>query len=212
MLLIFCANATSRVHYVLKQVFTHSLGIEYGVTDVLDAFIAHAGPKMSYGKKPLGNEFFVQSSSLLFEQGIREQPVEVKTWQGHCCFFLTGQQSKIPFDIFAATFISLAVTRNICHTSKTNTADFYPSRVLLQRTIFSKNPWWIFGYRHSMNYYKKRFPISPLLQKPRRNSCLWWRSFLLSSTPISRYLEMLSNGFALSTDSTFGRSWNSYWY
>ncbi len=158
MLLIFCANATSRVHYVLKQVFTHSLGIEYGVTDVLDAFIAHAGPKMSYGKKPLGNEFFVQSSSLLFEQGIREQPVEVKTWQGHCCFFLTGQQSKIPFDIFAATFYLLSRYEEYLPHLKDEHGRFLPQQSLAAAHDFLEEPLVDFWLSAFYELLKEAFP------------------------------------------------------
>ena len=59
---------------------------------------------MSYTKFPLGNEFFVKSNELLFEQGINDLEITLSTWDDTPCFFSAGAQSSIPFDIFAASF------------------------------------------------------------------------------------------------------------
>lgn len=108
MLLVFCSNATSRVNYIFRHVFHHCLGIKFKVTNALDEFIAHNGPKMSYGDKPLGNEFFIQATSLLFEQGIRETELGVEKWKSYYSLFPVSHPSKMSFDVFAASFYLLS--------------------------------------------------------------------------------------------------------
>ena len=96
MLLVFCQKITARLDYAFKHVFETSLGIELSFTKTLDTFIAHSGPKMSYGKAPLGNEFFIEATDLLFEQGIQEVDINVKQWRDLPCFFEVSEKSKLP--------------------------------------------------------------------------------------------------------------------
>ena len=81
MLLVFCQKITPRLDYAFKHVFETALGMELSYTTTLANFIAHTGPKMSYGKAPLGNEFFVEAVDLLFEQGIQALPIKMKQWK-----------------------------------------------------------------------------------------------------------------------------------
>lgn len=74
----------------------------------VEEFIAHEGPKLSYGKKPLGNEIFIRSTNLLFEQGINDVEIVMGKWDDVECFFQTRQEASVPFDIFAATFFLLS--------------------------------------------------------------------------------------------------------
>jgi len=66
--------------------------------------VAHSGLKMTYTKVPLGNEFFVKSNNLLFEQGLNDIEITLQKWDEVPCFFGLGSKSSIPFDIFAASF------------------------------------------------------------------------------------------------------------
>ena len=59
---------------------------------------------MTYTKTPLGNEFFVKSNDLLFEQGVNDMELVIQNWDDIPCFFKAGGKSAIPFDIFAASF------------------------------------------------------------------------------------------------------------
>ncbi len=108
MLLIYTHKITKRFTYVMKHVFTHILGIEVTFTVKVEDFIKHSGPKITYTKQPLQNEFFVRSNDLLFEQGINDITVNIKDWEGTPCFFETGERSVIPFDIFSASFYLLS--------------------------------------------------------------------------------------------------------
>lgn len=108
MFLVFCQDVTPRVEYVFRHVFTHVFEIEISFTNVLDTFVAHNGPKMSYGKQPLGNEFFVEAVPLLFEQGIQEIDIQIQQKEGRPYFFAVGKKSTFPFDVFAAIFYLLS--------------------------------------------------------------------------------------------------------
>ena len=108
MLLVFCPKISPRLRYIFHHVFTTSMGIEIDFTTTIDTFIAHNGPKMSYGKSPLGNEFFVESVDLLFEYGLQNTTIEVYDWDGLPVFFGVTKKSKLPFDVFAASFYLLS--------------------------------------------------------------------------------------------------------
>lgn len=108
MLLIYTPKITSRLKFVFKQICTRILGISIDFTSVIEVFIAHSGPKMSYGAQPLGSEFFIKSNGLLFEQGLSDIEISVQKWDNTKCFFYVGEKSNLPFDIFSAAFFLLS--------------------------------------------------------------------------------------------------------
>ncbi len=108
MILIHIKKNTHRINYVFKHIFTRILGVEIEFTLSIEEFISHEGPKLSYGKKPLGNEMFFQSHGLLEQQGIESVDIVVKPWEETKCFFSVGEKSALPFDIFAASFYLLS--------------------------------------------------------------------------------------------------------
>ncbi len=108
MLLIYTHKITPRFSYIMKQLFERTLGVEIGYATKVEDFIKHSGPKMTYTKQPLQNEFFVKSNDLLFEQGINDVPISVMDWDDTPCFFGTDERSNVPFDVFAASFYLLS--------------------------------------------------------------------------------------------------------
>lgn len=92
------------MQYIFKHIFTRILLVSVDFTSKIEEFVAHNGPKISYTKVPLGNEFFIKSHELLFEQGINDLEINISQWDTIPCFFSTGSKSSIPFDIFAASF------------------------------------------------------------------------------------------------------------
>ncbi|NDV43716.1 polysaccharide deacetylase family protein [Flagellimonas sediminis] len=108
MLLIFTHKVTNRLTYTAKQIFEKILGVEVTFATKVEDFIKHNGPKMTYSKQPLQNEFFIRSNDLLFEQGINDLEIKVSDWGGVPCFFSSGEKSSIPYDIFSASFFLLS--------------------------------------------------------------------------------------------------------
>ncbi|WP_435414712.1 polysaccharide deacetylase family protein [Polaribacter aestuariivivens] len=104
MILVYTHKITPRVRYIFKHIFTRILLIPVGFTSKVEEFVAHNGPKISYTKTPLGNEFFIKSNDLLFEQGVNDLEINIQNWEEVPCFFAAGGKSVIPFDIFAASF------------------------------------------------------------------------------------------------------------
>ncbi len=92
----------------MKQVLIGILGLEIDFTTKIEDFIKHNGPKITYTKQPLQNEFFIRSNELLFDKGITDIDLNIHDWNGVPCFFKTGDKSAIPYDIFAASFYFLS--------------------------------------------------------------------------------------------------------
>lgn len=108
MLLIYTHKITPRFTYITRQVFTRILGIEISYTTRVEDFIKHSGPKITYTRQPLQNEFFIRSHELLFQQGIEDMEIQVESWDELPCFFRAGERSNLPFDILAASFYLLS--------------------------------------------------------------------------------------------------------
>lgn len=104
MILVYTPVVKPRIRYIFKHFFGSRMGEELSFTSDLSVFIAHSGPKMSYGDAPLGNEFFIAAHGLLAEQGIQTTDLQVFDWEGLPAFFATQDKSALPFDFFAAAF------------------------------------------------------------------------------------------------------------
>ena len=141
MLLIFTHKNSSRLRYIAKQLFERILGIQVKVTFKLEDFVAHNGPKFSYGKQPLGNELFFQSADLLFEQGVNEDIIKIKDWDGLPCFYITPHKnSAIPFDVFAASFYMLTRYEEYLPQVKDSLGRFMATSSLAYQHDFLKKP------------------------------------------------------------------------
>lgn len=92
----------------MRHIFVNILGVELDFTTKVEEFIKHTGPKITYTKQPLQNEFFIRSNELLFEQGINDIYLNIGDWEGTPCFFQTGERSNLPYDVFAASFFLLS--------------------------------------------------------------------------------------------------------
>ncbi|WP_250432974.1 polysaccharide deacetylase family protein [Hanstruepera flava] len=108
MVLVYTHKITPRLKYAFKHIFTRILDVPVAFTTTIEEFIAHDSVKISYAKQPLGNEIFIRSHDLLFEQGLSDLDIHVQDWDDTKCFFTTSERSSVPFDIFAATFYLLS--------------------------------------------------------------------------------------------------------
>lgn len=104
MILIHTPVVRPRIIYIFRHFFQHRLGQEVSFTSDVGVFVAHSGPKMSYGDVPLGNEFFIAANGLLADQGVNSVDISFFQWEGMPAFFATSAKSQLPFDFFAASF------------------------------------------------------------------------------------------------------------
>ena len=130
MLLVYTYKITPRLNYVFKHIFENMLNIPVSFTPSVDIFVAHSGPKLSYSKKPLADEFHITSHSLLFEQGVQVQEINLEKWNGIPIFFKNEIQSHIPYDIFATSFYMLSRYEEFLPHIKTTDGYFDPDRSL----------------------------------------------------------------------------------
>jgi hypothetical protein len=108
MLLIYSHKISPRLKYIFKHICTRVLGIDVSFTDSVEYFTEHKGIKMSYTKQPLGNEFFMRSHDIMFEQGLSDIDFHVHKWDETIGFFSNGEKGALPYDIFASSFYLLS--------------------------------------------------------------------------------------------------------
>ncbi len=170
MLLIYTHKITPRFTYIMKQVFTRMLQIEVGFTTKIEDFIRHTGPKITYTKQPLQNEFFVRSHTLLFEQGVRNMNLAIGKWDDLPCFFPTGERSNLPFDIFAASFYLLSRYEEYFPHVKDLVGRFPLKESLAYEHDFLKLPVVDLWAQKMLNILQERFPSLNAASKPVRNT------------------------------------------
>jgi hypothetical protein len=108
MLLFYSHTSTVRLQYTCSFILKELLGLEYEICIDPERFRLHEGPNLNYSNAQIGEkEFFIQSHHLLFEEGTRDQQVDVFTAFDNKAFFRT-QEGDLPFDIFAAAFYLLS--------------------------------------------------------------------------------------------------------
>lgn len=177
MLLIYLPKVTTRADYVFKHICTRILGLPVEFTTTLEAFIAHPGPKFSYGKQPLGNELFIQSQGLLFQQGFEDVEVHVRPWGETVGFFTVSDKSALPFDIFSAAFYLLSRYEEYLPHVKDELGRFPASESLAFREGFLQSPVvdeWAYKFKEvlanqfpELDFPKKAFHVHNLVEAKR---------------------------------------------
>ena len=103
MLLLYSAHITPRLRYIVeffsKELFDEPVRITSDIAEFQHSLL----PRLNYSDTELAEtDFFIRSTSLLFETGIRAQDTECFELNYHKAFFQT--EGDLPFDIFAASF------------------------------------------------------------------------------------------------------------
>lgn len=104
MLLVYCEKITPRFRYVARLLLRDLLGQEIRFTNDVEEYLQTTIPKLNYSKNPLQSGLFIQASNILFETDIFQQEFQTAEKLGTKVFFLSGKQSALPFDPFAASF------------------------------------------------------------------------------------------------------------
>lgn len=158
MLLIYTHKITNRLTYTTRQLFDRILGIEVTFTTKVEDFIKHSGPKITYSKQPLQNEFFIRSNDLLFEQGINDLEIKVSEWDGVPCFFSCGERSAIPYDIFSASFFLLSRYEEYLPHVKDSVGRFPAKESIAYQNGFLQQPVIDMWAQRLLLALKERFP------------------------------------------------------
>lgn len=176
MLLVYTHKITPRLKYIFKHICTRILGVKVTFTTKVEEFIAHDSLKLSYTKQQLGNEFFIKSHELLFEQGLSDVEINVQPWQNTKCFFFNGEKSAIPFDVFAASFYLLSRYEEYLPHVKDDYGRFLATESIAFKQNFLHQPVvdiWAFNFRNALQiqfpqfkFKERAYSIKPLIDVP----------------------------------------------
>lgn len=176
MLLVYTHTISPRLKYVFKHICTRILGIEVTFTTKIEAFIAHDSLKISYTKQQLGNEFFIKSHDILFEQGLNDIDINVLKWENTKCFFFNGDKSAIPFDVFAASFYLLSRYEEYLPHVKDEYGRFLATESIAFKNGFLQQPVvdiWAHKFKEALqNHFpefifpEKQYSIKPIIDVP----------------------------------------------
>lgn len=176
MVLVYTHKITPRLKYAFKHIFTRILEVPVAFTTIIEEFIAHDSVKISYTKQPLGNEIFIRSHDLLFEQGLSDLDIHVYDWDNTKCFFATSDKSGIPFDIFAATFYLLSRYEEYLPHVKDDYGRFMAEESLAFKNNFLKQPVvdiWAYKFKQviehqfsNFSFPERSYKIKPIIDVP----------------------------------------------
>jgi hypothetical protein len=103
-LIIYTEKITPRLEYICKFLFEEVLHIPFAFLTKLNEVPDYCF--INYSPKELENGLQIIPHSLLFEEGIATQKIELEQWNSLPIFFAT-KGTFIRFDIFAASFFLL---------------------------------------------------------------------------------------------------------
>lgn len=176
MLLVYTHKISPRLKYVFKHICTRVLGIKVGFTTKIEEYIAHDSLKMSYTKQQLGNEFFIKSHEILFEQGLSDIDINMHDWGSTKCFFYLGEKSAMPFDIFSASFYLLSRYEEYLPHVKDEYGRFTAAESLAYKKGFLHQPVvdiWAYKFKDALQkqfpeseFPKRTYQIKPVIDVP----------------------------------------------
>ena len=167
MLLVYTPKTTPRISYIFKHILVIMLELEIKITNSVEDFVAHNGPKFSYSSQSLGKELFFYSSGLLINQGIQDVSIEILDSCNYPIFFKTSKNSAMHFDIFAASFYLISRYEEYLPHLKDSKGRFHYKESIAFKNNFLEKPiidLWVFDLREVL---KNKF--DSLIIKPSSN-------------------------------------------
>jgi hypothetical protein len=99
---IFSYADSPRLRFVADLILSEMLGLRWDV--VTDRRRLGKSPVINYSREDIPGTFRIDPVDLLFEKSVVAQEINVTEWKGLPVFFLSGNGSDLPFDIFASSF------------------------------------------------------------------------------------------------------------
>lgn len=111
-ILIYSSNSSSRLVYILDELFGSLLGVSYQLSHDYPYFLSQQDrPRLLYLNTPPSDLSIpcIPASNLLFESNIHQQNPKLGTWEGYPTLFATATPEKtLPFDLLSASFFLLS--------------------------------------------------------------------------------------------------------
>jgi len=106
MLLIYTKETTARFTYIVEQIFTQILGLEYLAETDEAKLKNHKGLIINYSDISIDGSLQIIPHGLLSEKNSSKKTLKVGKWEDLPVFFETS--GDIPFDLFSAAFYLLS--------------------------------------------------------------------------------------------------------
>ncbi|MBN1988950.1 MAG: polysaccharide deacetylase family protein [Bacteroidales bacterium] len=103
-LLVYTNSITPRLTYIAKFLLGNILGYTVTFSTSKSKIDSFNGPVIAYTSSSVSNAVNIVPHGLLTEMDITEQPLSLSVWNGLPVVFVTSDEAKIPFDLFAASF------------------------------------------------------------------------------------------------------------
>jgi hypothetical protein len=157
MLLLYSHTITPRLQYIVDFVSKELFDEPIQITSDETLFNASEQPRLNYSARDFGDkEFFIRSTSLLFETGIRSQTIECFDINFHKAFFKTS--GDFPFDVFAASFYLLSRYEEYLPHEKDEYGRYAHTNSLAFREHFLSQPLinvWLHSFKQALQF---KFP------------------------------------------------------
>ena len=103
-IIVYTTNLTNRVKYAFSLVIKNVLGHKPVFVTSVEELHSSQFPKINYSENIFENALNIVPHSLLFENGIQKQNIQVEKINNIFFFFRTSGNNAFPHDIFAAAF------------------------------------------------------------------------------------------------------------
>ncbi|PWT70298.1 MAG: hypothetical protein C5B59_20920 [Bacteroidetes bacterium] len=156
-MILYSPNNTPRLSYVVDFINKELFNDTISITTDQAIFSAYSGPKLNYSEQEFSDEeFFIKATPLLFEKGIRLQPLECFELNFYKVFFETT--GDYPFDILAAIFYLLSRYEEYLPHEEDEFGRFSHTSSLAFKEGFLETPlvnFWLQDFRKSLH---EKFP------------------------------------------------------
>ena len=176
MILIYSNIITPRIKYIFKHIFKLRLGVDVNFTSDIDNFKNYDSYKMSYNNDQIDNEFYINTSEILFSSKIEDLEINVQNWDGHPVFFFNKDNPFFKFDIFAASFYLISRYEEYLLHLKDDFGRFDPSSSIAYKNRFLNKPiidFWIERFKSKLlefypdfNFKKQSYKLITCLEVP----------------------------------------------
>lgn len=108
MILIFAPTLTPRLRYIAKLIFCDILKSDIQIVDNDAVFKEYRHAKLNYSRNRFDDEPFIYATDFLFTNSIEIPDVYLIEYEGETGFFETSEDSLLPFDPFASSFLMVS--------------------------------------------------------------------------------------------------------
>jgi hypothetical protein len=162
-MLFFCEKITPRLQYIASFAGKLLSGQEFELTTDRERLIKSEAPKINYSEQRITNEeFWIRNAELLFENNIKEQPVDCFQESGYKAFFKT--EGEFGFDIFAASFYLLSRYEEYLPYKKDSYGRFAHENSLAYRENFLQLPLVNTWFEDLKKRLQQKFPAAHFKQ------------------------------------------------